>query len=123
MDIRSGDRVARGAPRGGPTGDGAPVPGMRRHFLPGVLMCEEPAGEALAPVVVDSPHSGRDYPEDFGHSAPIDLLRRAEDAFVDELIADAPAEGAPLLAALFPRSYIDPNRHEADIDESLLTEP
>ena len=38
-------------------------------------------------------------------------------------IADAPAEGAPLLAALFPRSYIDPNRHEADIDESLLAEP
>ena len=53
----------------------------------------------------------------------MELLRRAEDAFVDELIADAPGEGVWLLAALFPRSYIDPNRHEADIDESLLAEP
>jgi N-formylglutamate amidohydrolase len=123
MDIRSGDRVARGGPQGGPKGGDDTAPGIRRYCLPGVLMRHEPGPEALAPVVVDSPHSGRDYPEDFGHAAPLDLLRRAEDAFVDELIADAPAEGAPLLAALFPRSYIDPNRHEADIDESLLAEP
>jgi N-formylglutamate deformylase len=91
--------------------------------LPGVLVRHEPAPEDLEPVVADSPHSGRHYPEDFGHAAPLDLLRRAEDAFVDELVADAPAEGVPLLAALFPRSYIDPNRHHADIDETLLAAP
>jgi len=115
MDIRSAEAVARGALERAQE--------IRVLRLPGVLMRHEPPADALAPVVVDSPHSGRDYPEDFGHAAPIDLLRRAEDAFVDELIADAPAEGAPLLAALFPRSYIDPNRHEADIDESLLAAP
>ncbi len=49
-----------------------------------------PTGPAL-PLVFDSPHSGRDYPEDFGHAVPVDLLRRAEDAFVDELIESAPA--------------------------------
>jgi N-formylglutamate deformylase len=114
MDIRYDKDVARPP---------ATIGALRSYCLPGVLERVEPPDHALAPVVVDSPHSGREYPEDFGHAAPLELLRRAEDAFVDELIADAPAEGAPLLHALFPRSYIDPNRHEADIDESLLAEP
>ena len=34
-----------------------------------------------------------------------------------------PKHGATLLRALFPRSYIDPNRRTDDIDESLLDEP
>ena len=83
MDIRSAEAVARG-----PLEVAQEIRVLR---LPGVLLRHEPPADALAPVVVDSPHSGRDYPEDFGHAAPIDLLRRAEDAFVDELIADAPA--------------------------------
>lgn len=109
MDIRSRQSPAN-AQQGGE---------FRR---PGVFVRRDPQGPA-APVVFDSPHSGRDYPDDFGYSAPLDLLRRAEDAFVDELLDDAPAEGIALLTALFPRSYIDPNRHEADIDETLLAEP
>jgi N-formylglutamate deformylase len=110
MDIRSEDTVAR-------------PEAIHSSCLPGVFARHEPAVEALAPVVVDSPHSGREYPVDFGHSPPLHLLRGAEDVFVDELVEDAPRVGAPLLAALFPRTYIDPNRHEADIDESLLAEP
>jgi len=47
-------------------------------------------------------------------------LRRTEDAFVDELFADAPGKGATLVRALFPRSYIDPNRAPDDIDPSIL---
>jgi N-formylglutamate amidohydrolase len=66
--------------------------------------------------VFDSPHSGRDYPEDFGHAVPVELLRRAEDAFVDELIESAPSHGATLLTGFVPASYIDPNRHEHEID-------
>jgi N-formylglutamate amidohydrolase len=92
-----------------------------RH-LPGVLLSRRPVGPAL-PLVFDSPHSGRDYPEDFGHAVPVELLRRAEDAFVDELIESAPSHGATLLQALFPRSYIDPNRHEHEIDPEMLGEP
>jgi N-formylglutamate amidohydrolase len=92
-----------------------------RH-LPGVLLRRGPTGPAL-PLVFDSPHSGRDYPEDFGHAVPVDLLRRAEDAFVDELIESAPSYGATLLQALFPRSYIDPNRHEHEVDPAMLGEP
>jgi N-formylglutamate amidohydrolase len=110
MDIRSAERQARAET-------------ITFHRMAGVLEQHEPAATSAAPVVVDSPHSGRDYPDDFGHALSLEQLRRAEDAFVDELFADAPAEGAALLTALFPRSYIDPNRHEADIDETLLVEP
>lgn len=98
-----------------------PLADLDRH-LPGVLLSRGPVGPAL-PLVFDSPHSGRDYPEDFGHAVPVDLLRRAEDAFVDELIESAPSHGATLLTALFPRSYIDPNRHEHEIDPEMLGEP
>lgn len=98
-----------------------PLADADRH-LPGVLTSRRPTGPAL-PLVFDSPHSGHVYPEDFGHAVPVEVLRRAEDAFVDELIESAPSHGATLLAALFPRSYIDPNRHEHDIDLAMLGEP
>jgi N-formylglutamate amidohydrolase len=51
------------------------------------------------------------------------VLRTAEDTYVHELYAAAPAHGATLIGALFPRSYIDANRHVADIDQALLAEP
>src|ERR687888_1516192 len=92
--------------------------GLDRH-MPGVFRSRAPAALAL-PLVLDSPHSGRDYPEDFGHAVPVALLRRAEDAFVDELIDSAPSHCATLLTALFPRSYIDPNRHEHEVDPDML---
>lgn len=68
--------------------------------------------ELTAPVVFASPHSGRDYPPDFVAASRLDpvTLRRSEDAFVDELFAAAPENGAPLVKALFPRVYVDPNR-------------
>ena len=75
------------------------------------------------PLVYDSPHSGRHYPADFGSALPAAVLRQAEDAYVDELIADAPDVGVATLCALFPRAYIDPNRTEDDIDPALLAEP
>jgi N-formylglutamate deformylase len=99
----------------------AAIHSKRIRFLPGVLVRSAPTGTAR-PLVVDSPHSGRAYPEDFGHAAPLALLRRAEDAFVDDLYEDAPLHGAGFLKALFPRSYVDPNRHEAEIDPGMLTD-
>ncbi len=84
-----------------------------------VLERFDPEGR-FAPVVFDSPHSGSIYPDDFGHCIDRVHLRRTEDAFIDELFADAPLGGAALLCALFPRSYVDPNRALDDIDPSLL---
>lgn len=79
----------------------------------------EPHGR-LVPLVLDSPHSGTEYPADFSPAVALDALRQAEDSYVDELYATAPSLGATLIAARFPRSYIDPNRSILDIDTSLL---
>jgi N-formylglutamate amidohydrolase len=96
-----------------------------RRVVPDILVRQDPAPDGVdaAPLVFDSPHSGSVYPSDFDFAAPVAVMRRAEDAFVDELFASAPAHGAALLAALFPRSYVDPNRHEHEIDTLLLNEP
>jgi len=87
-----------------------------------VFRRHDPHEEAL-PLVLDSPHSGKDYPSDFAHLPPRDVVRQAEDSYVDELYAAAPAMGATLVEALFPRAYIDPNRSLADIDTALLDAP
>lgn len=87
--------------------------------IPGVLYATSPNG-AAAPLVFDSPHSGTDYPADFDFVAPRHVVRKAEDSFVDELFQDAPEYGGYFQAALFPRSYIDPNRSLQDIDARLL---
>ena len=74
------------------------------------------------PVVLASPHSGRDYPPDFIAQVRLDplSLRRSEDSFVDELFAGGPARGAPLLRALFPRAYVDPNREPYELDPEMF---
>jgi N-formylglutamate amidohydrolase len=87
--------------------------------IPGVLWRRDPEA-AEVPVVFDSPHSGSLYPEDFRFACPFDVLRRAEDAYVDELYEAAPAFGATLIAAVFPRSYVDVNRAVDDLDPSLI---
>lgn len=87
--------------------------------IPGVLRLRAPTVPAV-PLIFDSPHSGCDYPDDFGTAVPLEALRPAEDAFVDDLYGAAPDLGAPLLSALFPRLYIDANRAETDMDPDLL---
>lgn len=84
-----------------------------------ILRIHRPNGLAN-PLVLDSPHSGSDFPDDFGSVLSVERLRSAEDAWVHELYASAPLHGAHLLEALFPRSYIDPNRAEGDVDLELL---
>lgn len=87
--------------------------------IDGVLERFDPAA-APVPLVFDSPHSGMVYPADFNFTAPDDLVRTAEDTHVDALFAAAPAHGATLLIAHFPRSYIDTNRHAHDLDPELI---
>ena len=90
--------------------------------IPGVLWRRDPIGEAL-PLVLDSPHSGALYPEEFVYRCPLPVLRRAEDAYVDELYSAAPQHGATLIGALFPRSYIDANRAADDLDPAIVAGP
>ena len=81
-----------------------------------------PLGAAV-PIVIDSPHSGMIWPEDFLPSAPRAAILTTWDAFVDELWSAAPTAGASLLSARFPRAYVDVNRAVDDIDPALLAEP
>jgi N-formylglutamate amidohydrolase len=87
-----------------------------------VLVVHGPA-EPGVPLVLDSPHSGRRMPPDFWPQVDVDSLRELEDCHIDALYQPAVAQGVPLLAAQFPRTYIDANRHEGDVDPALLDAP
>ena len=85
------------------------------------LDCRLPVRQSV-PLVVASPHSGSSYPAPFLAQAAVSLasLRRAEDAFVDELFSGAPELGMPFLAARFPRSYVDANREPYELDPGMF---
>lgn len=74
-------------------------------------------------LVLDSPHSGTDYPGDFSYACTLPTLRRAEDTHVEKLYDFAHGLGAGWVEAFFPRSYLDANRDTSEIDVSLFDEP
>jgi N-formylglutamate deformylase len=73
-------------------------------------------------LVLDSPHSGVLYPDDFGYSCDLDVLRHAEDTHVEKLYDFAAGLGSAWIEAFFPRSYLDANRNLTEIDTALLDE-
>lgn len=73
-------------------------------------------------LVLDSPHSGTDYPPDFAYACPLPTLRRAEDTHVEKLYDFAPGLGAGWVEAFFPRSYLDANRDTTEVDVDLFDE-
>lgn len=81
-------------------------------------MPDDPAG----PLVLSSPHSGRDYTREFRAASRLDAqsLRLSEDCFVDELFASAPSHGATLIAATVPRAYVDVNREPLELDPRMF---
>ena len=85
------------------------------------LMRWDPSGPGSG-VVIDSPHSGFGFPGDFHPCAPIEALRSTWDAHVEGLWGGASSVGATLLAATFPRCYIDVNRAASDLDPALLAD-
>jgi N-formylglutamate amidohydrolase len=78
-----------------------------------------------SPFVLCSPHSGRAYTRAFLAQSRLDphALRKSEDCFVDELFSGAAELGAPLIAARFPRAYLDVNREPYELDPELFAEP
>ena len=92
---------------------------------------DQPAFETIrprrlvSPVVFNSAHSGRVYPERFLAMTRLDHLsiRQSEDAWVDEIFARGPHLGAPLLRAHFPRAYLDVNREPWELDPAMFIEP
>ncbi len=91
---------------------------------PDAIRIDLPVSANLLPLIVTSPHSGQDYPEDFTARACLDriTLRRSEDAFVDELVDQTPQFGGAMLRALFPRVYVDPNRGPWELDPGMFAD-
>ncbi|MCX7303161.1 MAG: N-formylglutamate amidohydrolase [Hyphomicrobiales bacterium] len=83
------------------------------------------SADQRVPFVFNSPHSGRHYPERFLALTRLDrmAIRRSEDSYVDELFGAAVPLGAPLLAANFPRAYLDVNREPWELDPRMFVEP
>lgn len=78
------------------------------------------APETPLPLILDSPHSGTHLPPDFKPDCDMDTLSKADEKFLDDIFGNAPDYGACLLAALFPRTYIDVNRAIDDIAPDLF---
>ena len=73
-------------------------------------------------VIFASPHSGRSYDSAFLAQTTLDAhsIRSSEDAYVDQLIGDAPLFGAPVLVANVPRACIDLNRAPDELDPGVI---
>lgn len=73
-------------------------------------------------LVISCPHSGRHYPDDFLNSSCRSWaeLRQVEDGFLDILLTRAPLDGV-LIAAEFPRSFVDVNRHADELDPDMFS--
>jgi len=106
-----------------PPGDARPEPGHVR--LPSAWFRVARPLRQTAALVVASPHSGRTYPPALLAQSRLDLatLRRAEDFMVDALFEAAPACGAPLIAAEFPRSFLDVNREPYELNPEMFDGP
>ena len=103
---------------------GKPPPGAVDGGIDGVIDVRRPRRQT-APLVFASPHSGSAYDPAFVAQSRLDErnLRRSEDSFVDEIFAGAPKIGAPLVCALYPRVYLDPNREPYELDPEMFAEP
>lgn len=90
------------------------------NFAPATSISSITGRRAL---VLDSPHSGTRYPDDFRFACPHAALRQAEDTHVEKLYDFCPELGAAWVEAHFPRSYLDANRNVTEVDTSMLDAP
>ena len=91
--------------------------------IKGKIDIKRPPKQTL-PLVVSSPHSGRNYPQKFVDASDLTplRLRSSEDSFVDEIFDSAPTLGAPFIKALFPRAFLDVNRQPFELDPSMFSD-
>ena len=82
------------------------------------------AAADAVPVIVSSPHSGCDYPQAFLAASRLDAhaLRQSEDMYVADLFAGAEAADMSLLAARYPRAYVDLNRAPDELEQALFAD-
>lgn len=85
-----------------------------------VIITRPNEGIEELPLVFDSPHSGHEFPDDMKPIIPFEILRQNEDAFIDALFGHVTVLGAVFIKAMFPRTYIDPNRSTEDVQVDAL---
>lgn len=75
-----------------------------------------------SPLVFAFPHSGRNYPSKFLQQARLSAIdiRRSEDAYVDQLFPANELQTAQFISAIFPRSWVDANRHPQALDPDMF---
>ncbi|SMY09442.1 N-formylglutamate amidohydrolase [Flavimaricola marinus] len=95
------------------------IPEALLSSITGVLSVDAPRAPRTA-LVFDSPHSGLQLPLNFHPAVSPEMVRVASDTYVDELFESAPDYGAPLLRAHFPRSFLDVNRSDQDVDLEMI---
>ena len=93
--------------------------GFHKTTLDGIYDLVQP--QSPLPLIFDSPHSGMAIPPDFNPACDISDIAATADHYVDELFKSAPHQGAALLSAQFPRTYLDLNRKIDDIDPEIYT--
>lgn len=74
------------------------------------------------PMVLSSPHSGRDFPQEFLQNScrSESELRSSEDSFVDDIIFEASQAGIPMISMNIPRTFVDVNRDKIEIDDTMF---
>lgn len=90
--------------------------------LPYVLRA--PSTAQRVPIIISSPHSGCYYPKHFLDASRLDAhaIRQSEDMFVAELYEGAEAANIALLAARYPRAFVDLNRAPDELEPALFDE-
>lgn len=81
-----------------------------------------PSARQAAPLLISSPHSGSHYPSAFLAASRLDAhqIRQSEDMFVADLLDGIDLMGASLLAATYPRAYLDLNRAANELEPALF---
>jgi len=89
-----------------------------------IVRIERPPPDLVHPVVLASPHSGREYAAELRAATRLSIaqLRRSEDAYVDQLIDFAPEYGATMVCAEFPRVFVDVNRGAGEVDPDMFSD-
>ena len=78
-------------------------------------------GKIQTPLLLSFPHSGENYPDDFGTNPELEfnVLDFPNDKYVNELYIERKNLNLTSVHANFPRSYIDVNRHQHNIDVNM----
>lgn len=89
-----------------------------------LIQTHQESGPETPAWILTSPHSGHLYPEEFIKNSLLSAhdLRRSEDAHIDRLLEQAPQYGAAVLAAIYPRAYLDLNREAYELDPDMFSD-